>query len=111
MKVLSLSVLVPVYNEQYLVTDSLNRLKILETCAELSRVEIIVVDDGSSDDTPRVLEAFRQRLAAGALTDAPGKISWIFRRHDINRGKGEAVKTALVHATCDVTVIHDSDLE
>jgi glycosyltransferase involved in cell wall biosynthesis len=109
--VLSLSVLVPVYNEQYLISASLNRLKILEKCSDLSRVEIIVVDDGSTDSTPHAVDAFRAELAATTSNDRATKISWTFLRHDRNQGKGEAVKTALAHATCDVTVIHDSDLE
>jgi hypothetical protein len=40
----SLSVLVPVYNEQYLVYESLHRLKVLETSPHLERIEVIVVE-------------------------------------------------------------------
>ncbi len=43
----SLSVLVPVYNEQYLVAESLARLEVLKKDQTLSRIEVIVVDDGS----------------------------------------------------------------
>jgi len=101
----SLSVLVPVYNEQYLVAASLERLKLLEQSDLLSRVEVIVVDDCSRDDTARVLEQFREELPKG------GKLSWTFLRHERNGGKGKAIRTALAHATCEVTVIHDADLE
>jgi len=101
----SLSVLVPVYNEQYLVAASLERLKLLEPSDLLSRVEVIVVDDCSRDDTARVLEQFREELPKG------GKLSWTFLRHERNGGKGKAIRTALAHATCEVTVIHDADLE
>jgi glycosyltransferase involved in cell wall biosynthesis len=101
----SLSVLVPVYNEQHLVATSLERLKVLETSAHLDRVEVIVVDDCSKDDTPAILERFRQSLAPG------GKLSWIFLRHEKNGGKGKAIQTALDRATCELTVIHDADLE
>jgi glycosyltransferase involved in cell wall biosynthesis/phospholipid N-methyltransferase len=102
---LSLSVLVPVYNEQYLVAESLQRLKALEQTPHLERIEVIVVDDCSTDDTPRVLDGFRKGL------DPQGRIRWTFLRHDRNGGKGKAIKTALEKATCDVTVIHDADLE
>jgi glycosyltransferase involved in cell wall biosynthesis len=101
----SLSVLVPVYNEQYLVHTSLERLKILETSPHLERVEVIVVDDCSSDETPRVLDSFRSALFAG------GNMRWTFLRHERNGGKGKAIQTALEHATCAITVIHDADLE
>ena len=53
----SLSVLVPVYNEQFLVATSLDRLRVLESSPALSRIEVIVVDDKSTDDTPEVLAA------------------------------------------------------
>jgi glycosyltransferase involved in cell wall biosynthesis len=101
----SLSVLVPVYNEEYLVAASLERLKVLEGGEDLSRVEIIVVDDRSTDGTPEVLARFRDGLTSG------GKLSWTFLRHEKNGGKGKAIQTALEHATGEITVIHDADLE
>lgn len=103
----SLSVLVPVYNEQHLVYASLQRLKILESSVHLERVEVIVVDDCSTDETPRVLERFRSEQ-----TSHPGlEIEWILLKHPENKGKGHAVRTALEYATCDISVIHDADLE
>src|SRR5437899_70817 len=101
----SLSILVPVYNEQYLVAASLERLKLLEQSDLLSRVEVIVVDDCSRDDTARELEQFRQGLPKG------GKLLWTFLRHERNGGKGQAIRTAIAHATWQITVIHDADLE
>jgi glycosyltransferase involved in cell wall biosynthesis len=103
----SLSVLVPVYNEQHLVHTSLERLKILETSPHLERIEVIVVNDCSRDDTAQVLEKF-QREETGAENS---KIEWVFLKHDKNSGKGKAVLTALERATCDISVIHDADLE
>jgi glycosyltransferase involved in cell wall biosynthesis len=103
----SLSVLVPVYNEQYLVYESLKRLKVLDTSALLSRVEVIIVDDGSTDESSAIIETFlREQTQAGK-----SKIEWIFLQHGKNRGKGEAIKTALQRATCEISVIHDADLE
>ena len=103
----SLSVLVPVYNEQHLVYESLKRLKVLDTGDDLERIEIIVVDDCSTDASPKVLEKFREEQTR----DASSKIQWIFIRHEKNGGKGKAIKTALEHATSEISVIHDADLE
>jgi glycosyltransferase involved in cell wall biosynthesis len=54
----SLSVLVPVYNEQHLVAASLSRLEVLESSPELERVQVVVVDDSSRDRSPEVLAEF-----------------------------------------------------
>ena len=103
----SLSVLVPVYNEEYLVYESLRRLTILDTSPHLERIEVIVVDDCSTDSSPQVIERFKKETERAKESN----IRWIFLRHDRNRGKGQAVKTALEVATCEICVIHDADLE
>ena len=108
---ITLSVLVPVYNERYLVAESLGRLETLAYDEHLSSVEIIVVDDGSSDGTHRVLEEFAR--SRGAQVNSPGaaKPKWRFIRHQRNCGKGKAIQTALAEATGDACIIHDADLE
>lgn len=106
----SLSVLVPVYNEQHLVEASLGRLAVLEKSPVLSRIEVIVVDDCSKDRTPEILKRLEASFKDGSR-DKKSKIEWTFLRHEKNGGKGKAIQTALARATCDVTVIHDADLE
>ena len=106
MKRTSLSVLVPVYNEQHLVATSLARLEILAASPSIERVEVIVVDDCSTDGTADVLRRFAAEREA-----TPGPIAWRFLRHEKNGGKGKAIQTALAHATCEIAVIHDADLE
>src|SRR3954462_1416259 len=103
--VTSLSVLVPVDNGRFLVAASLERLKVLASSPDLDRVEVIVVDDASKDDTPQVLEHFQRDLRPDP------KMTWTFLRHERNGGKGQAIRTALERATCEITVIHDADLE
>ena len=120
----SLTVLVPAYNEQHLVASSLGRLQILESSPHLERIQVVVVDDCSSDATPTVLRAFAEAqglswqdgtLPTGGACESArgtrGKIEWLFLRHEVNGGKGQAVRTALARAECAITVIHDADLE
>jgi glycosyltransferase involved in cell wall biosynthesis len=103
----TLSILVPVYNEQYLVRASLERLKLLADQPLLERVEVIVVDDGSTDRTSAVL----RELESAEAAHRSGKFNWIFVYHKANQGKAAAIRTALQHASAELTVIHDADLE
>src|SRR5512139_3530998 len=91
---LSLSVLVPVYNERHLVGASLARLLSL-THPAIKALEVIVVDDRSTDGSWEVLEA---------IASADPRIRLI--RHDRISGKGAAVRTALGHARHDVCLVH-----
>jgi len=94
-----LSVLVPVYNERHLVEASLRRvLKLSDTL--IDSLEIVVVDDCSTDGSFGVLQQ---------LATEDSRI--VLVRHDHNQGKGAAVRTALSHATGDICVVHDADLE
>ena len=103
----TLSVLVPVYNEEYLVAASLERLMCLADSPCLERVQIIVVNDGSSDRTWEAISQFRE-LLAGTPSD---KLQWLFIQHEKNKGKAAAIHTALSAVTEELCVIHDADLE
>jgi len=96
---MKLSVLVPVYNEQDTVRELLAQVRAVRL-RRFDEKEIIVVDDCSTDGTPELLA---EELAAD------GDIH-IFR-HVRNKGKGAAVRTALEHATGDVMLVQDADLE
>ncbi len=104
---LSLSVIVPVYNEQYLVEASLARLGTLPDTPGVERVRVIVVNDSSKDQTAAVVKRFRSSLPHTPLS----RLEWIFLEHERNRGKGAAIRTALPHVNTDLAVIHDADLE
>ncbi|HLF40392.1 MAG TPA: glycosyltransferase family 2 protein [Acidimicrobiia bacterium] len=90
-----LSVIVPVYNERNTVVESVRRARAVELPVDR---EIIVVDDGSIDGTPQVLKQ---------LEDSTVRVV----THPENRGKGAAVRTGMTHATGDLVIIHDADLE
>jgi glycosyltransferase involved in cell wall biosynthesis len=94
-----LSILTPVYNERHLVAASLARVLALKSSL-ISRLELIVVDDHSTDGSWEIL----QRIAA---SDTRIKLL----RHSHNRGKGAAIRTAINEATGDVCIIHDADME
>ena len=95
----SLTVLVPVYNERYLVEASLRRLLALSD-GIIHRLEVIVVDDCSTDGSWEVLE----RVAS-----EDERI--VLLRHKQNLGKGAAIRTGLGKATGEITIVHDADLE
>jgi glycosyltransferase involved in cell wall biosynthesis len=104
---LSIAILVPVYNEQYLVETSLKRLEVLADSPWLDRVRVIVVNDASKDQTGEVLRNIRERLAQPGET----RLEWIFQEHEKNQGKGAALRTAIQFVDTDLVVIHDADLE
>jgi glycosyltransferase involved in cell wall biosynthesis len=94
-----LSILIPVYNERTVVERSLSMVLAAPLPEELER-ELIIVDDCSTDGTSKILE----RLAA-----ADPRIK--LYRHEVNRGKGAAVRTSIEKATGDFCLIQDADLE
>jgi glycosyltransferase involved in cell wall biosynthesis len=90
-----LSVIVPVFNERDTVTEIFRRMRAVELPLDL---EIIAVDDGSSDGTDRAL---------GVIEDSTVRVI----RHGANRGKGAAIRTGLAKARGDLILIQDADLE
>jgi len=73
----------------------------------LDRVQIMVVNDGSSDRTWEAISQFKELLAA----TPNDKLHWVFIQHEKNKGKAAAIHTALSAATEELCVIHDADLE
>lgn len=94
------SIVIPAYNESERISQPLG--VILSHISNIGlKAEVIVVDDGSSDDTSAVAER--------AFAAVPGVPSQVIR-YEKNRGKGFAVKTGLLAASADTALITDADL-
>lgn len=89
-----LSVLIPALNEGSTLREVLDEVLRVD-----EQMEVILVDDGSTDNTWEVMH--------GATADERVRAF----RHERNRGKGAAVRTALEHARGEVIIIQDADLE
>jgi len=88
-----LSVVIPVYNEEATLAEIVRRVQ-----ATPYRKEIILVDDCSTDRSPEILK------------DLKAENIHVFT-HDKNRGKGAALRTGFSHASGDILLIQDADLE
>ena len=89
-----LSVIIPVYNEVRAIEEVLKRVKAVDIPKE-----VIIVDDCSTDGTRDYLRSIESK--------AEFKIFY----HARNKGKGAAIRTATSHATGDIIIIQDADLE
>jgi glycosyltransferase involved in cell wall biosynthesis len=97
---LRLSVLMPVYNEKATLGDILERVLNAPLPPDVAGLEIVVVDDGSTDGSGEM-------LARAASQDPRIRVF----RHERNQGKGAALRTAVREARGDVAVFQDADLE
>jgi glycosyltransferase involved in cell wall biosynthesis len=93
----TLSVIMPVFNERSTVAEIIRRMRAVQLPGQLN-LQIVVVDDGSSDGSDKVLRA---------LEDSTVRVV----THQQNQGKGAAIRTGLALATGDLLLIQDADLE
>ncbi len=90
-----LSIVIPCYNEENSILDLVKKVNE----SPIENKEIIVVDDCSKDNTRAILEK-----------DVKPLVSQIVY-HDVNKGKGAALRTGFAHATGDAVIVQDADLE
>lgn len=93
---MKLSIIIPAYNEEKSILEVINRVK--KVNLKNVKKEMIIVDDFSTDNTKKFLTRLKDK-----------NIKIFF--HQKNHGKGAVIRTALKHATGDIILIQDADLE
>ncbi len=94
---MKLSIIIPCYNEEKTIKEVIRRVDSVDLGS--IEKEIIVVDDGSLDNTGKILKEIKKDY------------KFFLFKHKRNIGKGAAIKTALKYASGDYVIIQDADLE
>ena len=92
------SIIIPVYNEENSVATLLDRVLAAALPPDLKK-EIVVINDGSTDKTDEILNSYENHDEITILTLAE------------NHGKGAALKKGIAHASGDIIIFQDADLE
>src|SRR3989344_473179 len=95
----TLSIIIPAYNEEKTIEKLLKIVKSV-SLGKYIKKEIIVIDDGSKDNTVDVIKKVQRLMKEVKLFE-----------HIKNAGKGFAIRTGIKHATGDIIIIQDADLE
>jgi glycosyltransferase involved in cell wall biosynthesis len=96
-----LSVIIPAFNEGSTITGILNKIQRVELDKGMQK-EIIIINDCSTDETENIILNYQK--------ENPG-MSINYITHEVNKGKGSAIRTGIQNATGDFIIIQDADLE
>lgn len=96
-----LSIVIPAYNEGPTIHRILNKVKAVALVQDI-RKEVIIVNDCSRDNTEEAILAYKE---------ANPEMPISYYKHEVNQGKGAALRTGIERATGDFVIIQDADLE
>lgn len=96
-----LSIIIPTYNEGKTIHLILNKIKDANLIYNVGK-EVIIVNDCSNDNTEEAIQHYISKN---------GDLAIRYLKHDKNQGKGAAIHTGIAHATGDLIIIQDADLE
>ena len=95
-----LSIIVPAYNEENTIQHILIKINEVQLIQQIQK-EIIVVNDCSADNTEQKVIEFQQQHP---------ELEIIYKKHEINKGKGAALRTGFQSATGDYVIVQDADI-
>ena len=95
---MNLTIIIPVYNEEKTLEEIINKVQKVDL--GVIKKEIIIVDDASKDNTLRIIKKLSKKYK-----------NIKFYSHNVNKGKGAAIRTGLKYFTGNILVIQDGDLE
>jgi len=96
----TISIVVPVYNEQSVLAELLQRLERAAAALPADNVELIIVDDASSDESPKILNKY-----------TPSGVKFIYRSLDVKGGKSKALAEGFANASGQIILLIDADLQ
>ena len=100
----SLSIIFPVFNEQLRINDSLNKIKKFTKVSKLKYIEIIFIDDGSTDKTFSIIKNFISEFKKNK------KIRLLILKNYTNLGKGHSLRKGILHSRAEWVLTSDIDL-
>lgn len=96
-----LSIIIPAYNEARTIHLILDRVKAVDLISSIEK-ELIIINDCSTDDTEGSIKAY---------IESNKDLNIIYKKHEINQGKGAAIHTGIKEASGEYLIIQDADME